>query len=128
MLTGPAPSYFTQFFEEQIRQNEESGGVRTLYIDRDPVTFRDVARHLQGTFRCNQWRPTALTTSKATTSNPETEATLSVPFLRILSVVTNKIQVKLFADAQFYSCLQLHRLCSVLLLTMHSAPSNRSTI
>jgi hypothetical protein len=43
-----APSYFTQFFEEQIRQNEESGGVRTLYIDRDPATFRDVARHLQG--------------------------------------------------------------------------------
>lgn len=44
-----APSYFTQFFEDQVRQNEESGGVRTLYIDRDPVTFRDVARHLQGT-------------------------------------------------------------------------------
>jgi hypothetical protein len=22
--------------------------VRTLYIDRDPVTFRDIARHLQG--------------------------------------------------------------------------------
>ena len=43
-----APSYFTQFFEEQIRVNEESGGVRTLYIDRDPSTFRDVARHLQG--------------------------------------------------------------------------------
>lgn len=47
-LTVTAPSYFTQFFEEQIRQNEESGGVRTLYIDRDPETFRDVARHLQG--------------------------------------------------------------------------------
>jgi hypothetical protein len=45
-----APSYFTQFFEDQVRQNEESGGVRTLYIDRDPVTFRDVARHLQGNF------------------------------------------------------------------------------
>jgi hypothetical protein len=44
----PAPSYFTEFFGEQIRQNEESGGVRTLYIDRDPETFRDVARHLQG--------------------------------------------------------------------------------
>lgn len=47
-LTVVAPSYFTQFFEEQIRQNEETGGVRTLYIDRDPETFRDVARHLQG--------------------------------------------------------------------------------
>lgn len=43
-----APSYFTQFFEEQVRQNEDTGGVRTLYIDRDPITFRDVARHLQG--------------------------------------------------------------------------------
>lgn len=50
MLIVVAPSYFTQFFEEQIRQNEESGGVRTLYIDRDPETFRDVARHLQGKF------------------------------------------------------------------------------
>lgn len=47
-ISSDAPSYFTQFFEEQIRQNEESGGVRTLYIDRDPETFRDVARHLQG--------------------------------------------------------------------------------
>ncbi|EXJ83549.1 hypothetical protein A1O1_07172 [Capronia coronata CBS 617.96] len=47
-ISSDAPSYFTQFFEEQIRQNEESGGVRTLYIDRDPATFRDVVRHLQG--------------------------------------------------------------------------------
>lgn len=49
-ISSDAPSYFTQFFEEQIKQNEESGGVRTLYIDRDPETFRDVARHLQGDF------------------------------------------------------------------------------
>ena len=49
-ISSDAPSYFTQFFEEQIRQNEESGGVRTLYIDRDPETFRDVARHLQGAY------------------------------------------------------------------------------
>ncbi|EXJ87411.1 hypothetical protein A1O3_04371 [Capronia epimyces CBS 606.96] len=47
-ISSDAPSYFTQFFEEQIRQNEDSGGVRTLYIDRDPATFRDVVRHLQG--------------------------------------------------------------------------------
>ncbi|KAK5950672.1 hypothetical protein OHC33_008339 [Knufia fluminis] len=47
-ISSDAPSYFTQFFEEQVRQNEESGGVRTLYIDRDPETFQDVARHLQG--------------------------------------------------------------------------------
>ena len=45
-----APSYFTRFFEDQLRQtpNLDSGGVGTLYIDRDPATFRDVARHLQG--------------------------------------------------------------------------------
>ena len=43
-----APSYFSKFFEDQLRQNEETGGVRTLYIDRDPATFQDIARHLQG--------------------------------------------------------------------------------
>lgn len=44
-----APSYFSRFFEEQLRQNEDgTGGVRTLYIDRDPATFHDICRHLQG--------------------------------------------------------------------------------
>lgn len=43
-----APSYFTRFFEEQMRQNDEGTGVRTLYIDRDPATFQDICRHLQG--------------------------------------------------------------------------------
>ncbi|RMZ79080.1 hypothetical protein DV737_g3586, partial [Chaetothyriales sp. CBS 132003] len=43
-----APSYFTQFFEQQIREGVDAGSIRTLYIDRDPVTFREVARHLQG--------------------------------------------------------------------------------
>lgn len=44
-----APSYFSKFFEEQLRKNEDGGGgVRTLYIDRDPSTFQDIARHLQG--------------------------------------------------------------------------------
>ena len=44
-----APSYFSQFFEDQLRQNEDGAvGVRTLYIDRDPVTFQDISRHLQG--------------------------------------------------------------------------------
>ncbi|KAL1979645.1 hypothetical protein VTN96DRAFT_5407 [Rasamsonia emersonii] len=43
-----APSYFSQFFEEQLRQTENGGTVRTLYIDRDPVTFREICRHLQG--------------------------------------------------------------------------------
>lgn len=43
-----APSYFSQFFEEQLRQNGENSTVRTLYIDRDPDTFRDILKHLQG--------------------------------------------------------------------------------
>lgn len=45
-LRQAAPSYFSRFFEEQLRQGEENA--RTLYIDRDPETFRDIARHLQG--------------------------------------------------------------------------------
>lgn len=43
-----APSYFSQFFEEQLRQNEGADSVRTLYIDRDPATFEDISLHLQG--------------------------------------------------------------------------------
>ncbi|PKX93610.1 uncharacterized protein P174DRAFT_483972 [Aspergillus novofumigatus IBT 16806] len=42
------PSYFSEFFEEQLRQNGENATIRTLYIDRDPETFREIARHLQG--------------------------------------------------------------------------------
>jgi hypothetical protein len=29
-------------------QNEEDASVKTLYIDRDPRVFDDIARHLQG--------------------------------------------------------------------------------
>jgi hypothetical protein len=50
-----APSYFSSFFRCQLEEQEkskeageEAGGVRTLYIDRDPVTFQDISRHLQG--------------------------------------------------------------------------------
>jgi len=47
-----APSYFSQFFECQLKQAEDEGddsrSVRTLYIDRDPVTFKDISLHLQG--------------------------------------------------------------------------------
>ena len=44
-----APSYFSQFFGQQLYENgSDAGGVRTLYIDRDPVTFQDISRHLQG--------------------------------------------------------------------------------
>ncbi|KAK2783456.1 hypothetical protein FQN53_009219 [Emmonsiellopsis sp. PD_33] len=37
-----------KFFEEQLRNNEDGATVRTLYIDRDPATFRDILMHLQG--------------------------------------------------------------------------------
>lgn len=47
-----APSYFSQYFRCQLARAEENGedsaAVKTLYIDRDPVTFRDIALHLQG--------------------------------------------------------------------------------
>ncbi|KAK2627184.1 hypothetical protein QTJ16_003150 [Diplocarpon rosae] len=50
-ISSDGPSYFSQFFESQLKQAEEKGDdspVRTLYIDRDPGTFRDIALHLQG--------------------------------------------------------------------------------
>ncbi|KAK4504806.1 hypothetical protein PRZ48_002768 [Zasmidium cellare] len=47
-ISSDAPSYFSQFFEEQLRQSEGADSVRTLYIDRDPATFEDIALHLQG--------------------------------------------------------------------------------
>ncbi|CAG9944261.1 unnamed protein product [Clonostachys rosea f. rosea IK726] len=52
-LSSDAPSYFSQYFLCQIKAAEESGddvgaAIRTLYIDRDPTTFHDIALHLQG--------------------------------------------------------------------------------
>jgi hypothetical protein len=70
-----APSYFSQFFQNQLNRAEENGQevttVRTLYIDRDPVTFKDISLHLQGYH-----------------VKPQNGSHF----------------VKLFADAQFYSC------------------------
>jgi hypothetical protein len=43
-----APSYFSQYFGDQLRFAGNAGNVRTLYIDRDPETFRDIVLHLQG--------------------------------------------------------------------------------
>ncbi|KAL4943538.1 hypothetical protein BDV06DRAFT_189564 [Aspergillus oleicola] len=47
-IASDAPSYFSRFFEDQLRQNPDGNNIRTLYIDRDPVTFQEIARHLQG--------------------------------------------------------------------------------
>ena len=70
-----APSYFSQFFQCQLQAAEENGDdsntVRTLYIDRDPVTFKDISLHLQGYH---------------------------------VAPRDGSHFVKLFADAQFYSC------------------------
>lgn len=46
-----APSYFSHFFSEQLLSNTgKSGTIRTLYIDRDPQTFKDISLHLQGMY------------------------------------------------------------------------------
>lgn len=67
-----APSYFSHYFGEQLIQTGgRANHVKTLYIDRDPKTFRDIALHLQGYF-----------------VKPKDEEHF----------------VRLFADAQFYSC------------------------
>ena len=42
-LNSDSPSYFTQFFATNSGDN-----LKTLYIDRDPVIFKDIVRHLQG--------------------------------------------------------------------------------
>ncbi|THV44232.1 hypothetical protein BGAL_0694g00010 [Botrytis galanthina] len=52
-LSSDAPSYFSQYFQCQLRSAEEKGedpntAIRTLYIDRDPITFKDISLHLQG--------------------------------------------------------------------------------
>ncbi|EEA26520.1 hypothetical protein EYB25_003758 [Talaromyces marneffei] len=47
-IASDAPSYFSSFFEEQLQQTDQNGTIRTLYIDRDPVIFREICRHLQG--------------------------------------------------------------------------------
>ncbi|KAL6860425.1 hypothetical protein ACO1O0_004453 [Amphichorda felina] len=52
-LPRPAPSYFSQYFLCQIKTAEQNGddpcsNIKTLYIDRDPETFHDIALHLQG--------------------------------------------------------------------------------
>lgn len=48
-----APSYFSQYFLCKLKRAEETGtdpsiAIQTLYIDRDPLTFRDISLHLQG--------------------------------------------------------------------------------
>lgn len=69
-LTRGAPSYFSQFFETQLNENGDAN-LRTLYIDRDPGTFQDIARHLQG-MPCPIWMAVVMLTMQDTTSVPRT--------------------------------------------------------
>ncbi|KAF2148372.1 hypothetical protein K461DRAFT_282819 [Myriangium duriaei CBS 260.36] len=47
-ISSDAPSYFTQFFQAQLRRGVDVADIKTLYLDRDPETFRDISLHLQG--------------------------------------------------------------------------------
>ena len=48
-IMSDAPSYFSRFFTDQLKKDSESPpDIRPLFIDRDPETFRDICRHLQG--------------------------------------------------------------------------------
>ncbi|KAK4121846.1 hypothetical protein N657DRAFT_99229 [Parathielavia appendiculata] len=52
-ISSDAPSYFSQYFRCQLKEADEQGqdpasAIRTLYIDRDPIIFRDISLHLQG--------------------------------------------------------------------------------
>lgn len=91
LANRPAPSYFSRFFENQLQQNGDS--LRTLYIDRDPETFREIALHLQGV--C-------------------TFVLIYPGFLKLINRTGYHIEprdnsefIKLFADAQFYSCISI---------------------
>ena len=87
-----APSYFSTYFEEQLQQDESGNGpTRTLFIDRDPDTFADICRHLQGT---------------------AFELALLEPFTNLTAGYhvlprDNAHYVRLYADAQFYSLQRL---------------------
>ncbi|KAI5801120.1 hypothetical protein EDC01DRAFT_716380 [Geopyxis carbonaria] len=47
-ISSDAPSYFSEWFGRQLANQDDKQHVKPLYIDRDPETFRDIVRHLQG--------------------------------------------------------------------------------
>lgn len=72
-----APSYFSRFFENQLQQNKDGNeSVRTLFIDRDPATFQDICRHLQGS--TTPW------TYRADTANTWLQATMSNLWMAVI--------------------------------------------
>ena len=87
-----APSYFSTYFEEQLRQDDSGNGpTKTLFIDRDPDTFADICRHLQGT--AIKW--------------PPFERFTNVTIGYYVHPRDNAHYVRLYADAQFYSLQRL---------------------
>lgn len=47
-LSSDAPSYFTQFFQDQLQGSTDTENIKPLFLDRDPDTFREISLHLQG--------------------------------------------------------------------------------
>ena len=87
-----APSYFSTYFEEQLRLDESGNGpTKTLFIDRDPDTFADICRHLQGTV------------AQRVLSDHLTYVTAGYYAIPR----DNAHYVRLYADAQFYSLPRL---------------------
>ena len=69
----------------------ESSNIRTLYIDRDPGTFKEIARHLQGEAHSND----SYQDRKLMRAGYHVRPRDGEQF------------VKLFADSQFYTCSPL---------------------
>ena len=91
-----APSYFSRFFEEQLQQHDDSSGaLRTLYIDRDPSTFQDICRHLQGEAHCHDGKLIRNQINKCAGNYVQPRDGHNF--------------VRLFADAQVYICTSVGR-------------------
>lgn len=91
-----APSYFSHYFSEQLIQTGgRASAIKTLYIDRDPVTFRDIALHLQGMRASNYITGKLCFSSTNLFQGYHVKPKDGAHF------------VKLFADAQFYSLPRL---------------------
>ena len=87
-----APSYFSNYFEEQLRLDENgNGSTKPLFIDRDPDTFADICRHLQGT--------------AIKLAPPKRFTNLSAGYYVLPR--DNAHYVRLYADAHFYSLQRL---------------------
>ena len=79
-LSSDAPSYFSHYFGEQLLQTAgRANAIKTLYIDRDPQTFQDIALHLQGKplWHARDDELLLIKSLQDITSGPATASTLS---------------------------------------------------